>query len=56
MRLATIVTPTGTRAVRVDADAAVETGHADVGELLAVDGWAELAADASGPATARSPT
>jgi acylpyruvate hydrolase len=52
MRLATIVTPTGTRAVRVDADAAVETGHADIGELLAVEGWAELAAGASGPSTA----
>jgi acylpyruvate hydrolase len=52
MRLATIVTPTGTSAVRIDADAAVETGHADVGELLATDGWAELAAGASGPATA----
>ena len=35
MRLATIRTPAGTRAVRVDDDAAVETGHADVGQLLA---------------------
>lgn len=52
MRLATIVTPGGTRAVRVDADGAIETGHADVGELLAADGWSDLAAAASGPTIA----
>jgi acylpyruvate hydrolase len=48
MQLATIRTPNGTRAVRVDADAAVETGHADVGELLAVAGWRDVAAAADG--------
>lgn len=48
MRLATIRTPGGHRAVRVDDDAAVETGHADVGELLAVAGWREIADAADG--------
>ncbi|GAA1265653.1 hypothetical protein GCM10009609_31040 [Pseudonocardia aurantiaca] len=33
MRLATIRTATGNRAVRVDADATVETGEADVRAL-----------------------
>jgi len=50
MRLATIRTPAGTRAVRVDADRAVETGHADVGALLAEPGWRALAEAADGPA------
>ena len=49
MRLATIRTPAGTRAVRVDDDAAVETGHSDVGALLADPGWREVAAAADGP-------
>jgi acylpyruvate hydrolase len=52
MKLATVVTANGDRAVRVDADSVVETGHADLGELLAIDHWAELAAGASGPVTA----
>ncbi|RBY90819.1 fumarylacetoacetate hydrolase family protein [Blastococcus sp. TF02A-26] len=50
MRLATVRTAEGTRAVRVDADRAVETGHADVGELLAVEGWRAVAEAADGPA------
>ncbi|GLY06638.1 fumarylacetoacetate hydrolase family protein [Actinoplanes sp. NBRC 101535] len=49
MRLATIRTPQGTRAVRVDAGRAVETGHPDVGSLLATTGWREVAAAADGP-------
>jgi acylpyruvate hydrolase len=49
MRLATIRTPAGLRAVRVDADAAVETGHPDVGALLGERDWRDLAAAASGP-------
>jgi acylpyruvate hydrolase len=49
MRLATIRTATGNRAVRVDADAAVETGEADIRALLERPGWAEHAAAAAGP-------
>jgi acylpyruvate hydrolase len=49
MRLATIRTPDGTRAVRVDGAAAVETGHVDVGALLAEPDWAAVAAAAAGP-------
>jgi acylpyruvate hydrolase len=49
MRLATIRTATGNRAVRVDADAAVETGDADVRALLERPDWAEHAAAAAGP-------
>ncbi|WP_405846576.1 fumarylacetoacetate hydrolase family protein [Streptomyces sp. NBC_01518] len=48
MKLATIRTATGTAAVRVDETEAVETGHLDVGALLAEDGWRELAAGADG--------
>lgn len=48
-RLATIRTPEGTRAVRVDDDRAVETGHADVGALLAEPSWRELILTADGP-------
>jgi len=48
MRLATIRTTVGTRAVRVDDDAAVETGHPDVGALLADPGWSDTAARADG--------
>ena len=39
MKLATIRTGGGTRAVRVDDDAAVETGHRCVGELLKEPDW-----------------
>jgi acylpyruvate hydrolase len=49
MRLATIHTPQGTRSVRVDADGAVESGHADVGALLAQPDWKTVAAAADGP-------
>jgi len=48
MRLATIRTSVGTRCVRLDDDAAVETGHPDVGALLAVDDWRRVARDAAG--------
>ncbi len=54
MRLATIRTATGNRAVRVDADAAVETGEADVRALLERPDWAEHAAAAAGPGRTRS--
>jgi acylpyruvate hydrolase len=50
MRLATIRTATGNRAVRMDATGAVETGEADVGALLERPDWAEHAAAAAGPA------
>lgn len=56
MRLATIRTATGTRAVRVDLDGegttggvAVETGDADVRALLDHEDWANRAAQATGP-------
>ncbi|MEJ8277330.1 fumarylacetoacetate hydrolase family protein [Pseudonocardia spirodelae] len=49
MRLATIRTATGHRAVRVDGDSAVETGEADVRALLERPDWAEHAAAADGP-------
>jgi acylpyruvate hydrolase len=49
MRLATIRTAAGARAVRVDADRAVETGHPDVGSLLADPDWRAVAAEAEGP-------
>jgi acylpyruvate hydrolase len=49
MRLATIRTANGTRAVRVDGEEAVETGHADVGALLEDPQWAATAAAAHGP-------
>lgn len=48
MRLATIRTEAGTRATRIDGDAAVETGHADVGALLAERDWRDLASAADG--------
>jgi acylpyruvate hydrolase len=49
MRLATVRTTTGNRAVRIDADAAVETGHPDVGALLAEPDWRAVAEGADGP-------
>jgi acylpyruvate hydrolase len=48
MRLATIRTGTCTRAVRVDADRAVETGHTDVGAVLAEHDWRAVTASAAG--------
>jgi acylpyruvate hydrolase len=49
MRLATIRTPDGTRAVWVDTGAAVETGDTDLGALLARPDWRERAVAADGP-------
>jgi acylpyruvate hydrolase len=49
MRLATIRTGGTTRAVRVDDDAAVETGHRCIGELLKDSDWRGVAASAAGP-------
>ncbi|NMH95840.1 fumarylacetoacetate hydrolase family protein [Pseudonocardia acidicola] len=49
MRLATIRTATGTRAVRVDTTTAVETGETDLRALLERPDWAEHAANAAGP-------
>ncbi|HZI96763.1 MAG TPA: fumarylacetoacetate hydrolase family protein [Actinomycetales bacterium] len=49
MRLATIRTAGGTRAVRVDADGAVELGHDDLGDLLRLPHWRTEAAQAAGP-------
>jgi acylpyruvate hydrolase len=49
MRLATIRTGGGTRAVRIDDDAAVETGHVELVELLAEPDWRAVAAEAAGP-------
>lgn len=49
MRLATIRTATGNRAVRVDGDTATETGDADVRALLEHAGWRDRAAAAAGP-------
>jgi len=48
--LATIRTPNGDRAVRIDVEAgrAVETRHRDVGELLAQPDWRRSAADTAG--------
>ena len=48
MKLATLRTPEGTRAVRVEADAYVDLGLGDVGELLAQPGWRDRVAAASG--------
>jgi 2-keto-4-pentenoate hydratase/2-oxohepta-3-ene-1,7-dioic acid hydratase in catechol pathway len=48
MRLATIRVAGGTRAVRIDGGQAVETGHSDVGALLAAPDWRDQAAAASG--------
>ncbi|MDN5918364.1 MAG: fumarylacetoacetate hydrolase family protein [Pseudonocardia sp.] len=49
MKLATIRTATGNRAVRVDDDTAVETGDADVRALLERPDWVAHAAAAAGP-------
>lgn len=48
MRLATIRTPAGTRAVRVDTATATDLGAADVGEVLRRPDWAADAAGANG--------
>ena len=49
MRLATIRTGGGTKAVRIDDDSAVETGHVELVELLAEPDWRAVAAAAAGP-------
>jgi acylpyruvate hydrolase len=49
MRLATVRTATGTRAVRIDGQQAVETGDADVRALLERPDWPAHAAAAAGP-------
>jgi acylpyruvate hydrolase len=49
MRLATIRTGGGTQAVRIDDDSAVETGHAELVQLLAERDWRAVAAEAAGP-------
>ena len=48
MRLATIRTPRGSAAVRVDGDTAVEIGAPDVGTLLQDPGWRSVAEGADG--------
>lgn len=48
MRLGTLRVGGGTVAVRVDTDVAVETGHPDVGALLADPAWRAVAAAADG--------
>jgi acylpyruvate hydrolase len=49
MRLATIRTAAGTRAVRLDGRQAIETGDADVRALLERTDWSAQAAAAAGP-------
>lgn len=48
MKLATLRTAAGTRAVRVDGDTLVDLGASDLGEFLARDDWADAAASAAG--------
>jgi acylpyruvate hydrolase len=49
MRLATIRTASGTSAVRIDGDEAIECGVSDVGTLLASADWRARASAADGP-------
>jgi acylpyruvate hydrolase len=49
MRLATIRTASGTSAVRIDGDEAIECGASDVGTLLAAADWGARAGAADGP-------
>jgi acylpyruvate hydrolase len=49
MRLATLRTPEGTRAVRLDGDRYVDLGATDVGALLADADWPDVAAGSDGP-------
>lgn len=48
MKLATIRTATGTAAVRLDDDGAIQTGHTDVGALLSEPDWRSIASEACG--------
>ncbi|WP_328563158.1 fumarylacetoacetate hydrolase family protein [Streptomyces coelicoflavus] len=50
MKLATLRTADGTRAVRLDGGTLVDLGYADLGELFAEDDWQGKAAAASGTA------
>jgi len=52
MRLATIRTAAGTRAVRVDGETAIETGEADLRALLSRPDWRAHAETAAGPSHA----
>lgn len=51
MRLATVRTDSGTRAVRLDGDKHIDLGAADVGALLASPDWRRTAASAVGAAS-----
>ncbi|CAL9648133.1 fumarylacetoacetate hydrolase family protein [Streptomyces sp. enrichment culture] len=48
MKLATLRTADGTRAVRLEGDVLVDLGYADLGELFAEEGWQAGAAAATG--------
>jgi acylpyruvate hydrolase len=48
MKLATLRTADGTRAVRLDGETLVDLGYAELGALFAEDGWQEKAAAATG--------
>jgi len=50
VKLATLRTGAGTRAVRVEEGRLVDLGAADLGEFLAREDWREVAASAVGPA------
>ncbi|MFD7864370.1 fumarylacetoacetate hydrolase family protein [Streptomyces sp. NPDC057682] len=49
MKLATLRTPDGTRAVRLDGDVHVDLGRTDLGALFAESDWQARAAAATGP-------
>ena len=49
MKLATIRTAAGARAVKVDGDLLIDLGVIDVGAFLALSNWQELAGSADGP-------
>ncbi|MFI6520435.1 fumarylacetoacetate hydrolase family protein [Spirillospora sp. NPDC050679] len=55
MKLATIRTAGGTRAVRLDDGGLVELGHPDLGALLADPDWRTKAAEAPGTAAVHDP-
>lgn len=54
MKLATLRTPEGTRAVRVEPDGYVDLGFGDVGQLLTQPSWREITATATGARYAAS--
>jgi acylpyruvate hydrolase len=51
VRLATIRTATGTRAVRLEGDSVIDVGCPDVGSILAQPDWHDKAASATGPSS-----